>query len=120
VKSVLIVEDNPLNRELTRFILSTAGYEVLQAESAEEGLNLARERRPAVVLLDIHLPGMDGVAAAQLLRADPVTSGAKLLAITASAMKGDRERIMAGTFDGYISKPFRPQELLDAVKLAGG
>lgn len=115
MKTVLIVEDNPLNMKLARFILSGAGYAVLEAESAEDGLMLARQHQPAVVLMDVHLPGMDGITAARLLRADPSTSSTKLLAITASAMKGDREQIMNGDFDGYVAKPFRQQELLDAV-----
>jgi CheY-like chemotaxis protein len=118
MKSVLVVEDDPVNRELARFILSAAGYTVLQAGSAEEGLRLACVHRPAVVLLDIHLPRMDGVAAAQHLRSNPATSRAKLLAITASPLEGDRGRILSDVFDGYIAKPFLPQELLNAVKAA--
>lgn len=118
MKTVLVVEDNEFNMKLVRFILSDAGYKVLEAETAEDGLRLAREHRPPVVLLDIHLPGMDGLTAAQHLRADPATRGARLLALTASAMKGDRERIIAGGFDGYLGKPFHRQELLDAVGAA--
>jgi two-component system cell cycle response regulator DivK len=115
MKTVLVVEDNALNMKLARSVLSRAGYAVFEAVNAEEGLSLAREHQPAVVLMDIHLPGMDGITAVRKLRADPVTSGAKVLAITASAMKGDKERILAADFDGYVSKPFRLQELLDAV-----
>lgn len=115
---VLIVEDNAFNMKLARFLLTDAGYTVLAADNAEDGLKLAREHGPPLVLMDIHLPGMDGIAAAQCLRADPVTRSAKLLAITASAMKGDRERIIAGGFDGYLAKPFRKDDLLDAVRAA--
>jgi two-component system cell cycle response regulator DivK len=115
MNTVLIVEDNTLNMRLAHYILSNAGYAVLEATNAEDGLALARHHQPAVVLMDIHLPGIDGVTAAQRLRADPVTRGAKVLAITASAMKGDKERILAADFDGYVSKPFQIQELLDAV-----
>jgi two-component system cell cycle response regulator DivK len=112
---VLIIEDNALNMKLARAILSSAGYTVLEASNAEDGLALAREHLPATVLMDIHLPGIDGITAVQMLRADPATRGIKVLAITASAMKGDRERMLAASFDGYVSKPFQMQELLDAV-----
>ena len=113
--TLLIVEDNDLNLKLARTILVGAGYTLLEASTAEEGLALARSRQPPVILMDIHLPGMDGMAALQILRDDPATKQAKVLAITASAMRGDRERILAAGFDGYVSKPFRVQELLDAV-----
>jgi CheY-like chemotaxis protein len=118
MNTVLIVEDNVLNMKLAHSILTRSGYAVLEAMDAEEGLALAHEHQPAVVLMDIHLPGMDGITAARRLRADPVTRGAKVLAITASAMKGDKERILAADFDGYVSKPLLIQELLDAVDTA--
>jgi two-component system cell cycle response regulator DivK len=118
--SVLIVEDNPLNMKLARAILEGNGYQVLEATDAEQGLALARAHRPALVLMDIHLPGIDGITAAQRLRADPATQHAKLLAVTALAMKGDRERILAAGFDGYVSKPFRIAELRAAVAAALG
>jgi two-component system cell cycle response regulator DivK len=113
--TLLIIEDNELNLKLARTILTGSGYTLLEASNAEDGLALARQHRPPVVLMDIHLPGMDGMAALQILRSDPVTSHAKVLAITASAMRGDRERILGAGFDGYVSKPFRLQELLDSV-----
>lgn len=114
--TLLIIEDNDLNMKLARTILGGAGYNLLEATNAEDGLNLARAHGPAVILMDIHLPGMDGIAAFERLRADPLTAGARVLAITASAMRGDRERILAAGFDGYVSKPFRIHELLDAVR----
>lgn len=113
--SLLIIEDNDLNLKLARTILVGAGYSLLEATNAEDGIALARAQHPPVVLMDIHLPGMDGMAALQILRDDPATSDIKVLAITASAMRGDRERILAAGFDGYVSKPFRLQELLDSV-----
>jgi CheY-like chemotaxis protein len=113
--TLLIIEDNDLNLKLARTILVGAGYTLFEASNAEDGLALARTHKPPVVLMDIHLPGMDGIAALQILRDDPVTRNAKVLAITASAMRGDRERILEAGFDGYVSKPFRLQELLDAV-----
>jgi len=118
MKTVLVVEDNEINMKLVRFVLTEAGYNVLAAGTAEEGLRLAREHRPPLILLDIHLPGMDGLTAAQHLRADPATRGIKLLALTASAMKGDRERIIASGFDGYLGKPLPRDELLGAVSAA--
>ena len=114
--TLLIIEDNDLNLKLARTILVGAGYTLLEATNAEDGLALARTHRPPVVLMDIHLPGMDGMAALQILRTEEVTQHAKVLAITASAMRGDRERILSAGFDGYVSKPFRVQELLEAVK----
>jgi two-component system cell cycle response regulator DivK len=113
--TLLIIEDNDLNLKLARTILIEAGYTLLEATNAEDGLALARVHEPPIVLMDIHLPGMDGMAALQILRAEPTTRRTKVLAITASAMRGDRERILAAGFDGYVSKPFRLQELLDAV-----
>jgi two-component system cell cycle response regulator DivK len=117
---VLVVEDNALNMLLARTILSAAGYDVLEASNGEDGLALAREHQPAVVLMDIHMPGMDGITALQRLRADPATRDVKVFAITASAMQGDRERLLAGDFDGYVSKPFDIEELLGAVRTALG
>jgi two-component system cell cycle response regulator DivK len=103
---VLIVEDNPRNLKLARDVLAHAGYEVLEASSAEDGLALVRgERRPDVVLLDIQLPGMDGVQALEELRADPATAGIPVIALTAFAMKTDRERFLAAGFDRYVEKP---------------
>jgi two-component system, cell cycle response regulator DivK len=118
MNTVLIVEDNALNMKLAGTILRSAGYTVLEATNAEEGLALVREHQPGVVLMDIHLPGVNGITAVQMLRADPITRKAKVLAITASAMKGDKERILAARFDGYVPKPFQIQELLDAVSAA--
>jgi CheY-like chemotaxis protein len=118
MSTVLIIEDNALNLRLASAILSSAGYSVLEASSAEDGLVVAREQRPAVILMDIHLPGMDGIAAMQRLRADPVIRGTKVLLMSASAVADDAERILAAKFDGHVSKPFDIQELLDTVATA--
>jgi CheY-like chemotaxis protein len=115
MSTVLIIEDNALNLRLASAILSGAGYSVLEASSAEDGLLVASEQRPAVILMDIHLPGMDGIAALQRLRADPAMGGTKVLLMTASAVADDAERIVAARFDGLVSKPFDIQELLDTV-----
>jgi two-component system cell cycle response regulator DivK len=118
MSTVLVVEDNALNMRLASAILSGAGYSVLEASNAEDGLVLAREHRPDAILMDIHLPGIDGITALQKLRADPVIGKTKVLLITASTMEADAQRISAAKFDGHISKPFEIQALLDAVAAA--
>jgi two-component system cell cycle response regulator DivK len=115
---VLLVEDNHINAEMAEAVLEDAGYQVLVAENAEEALSLAQTHRPGLVLMDIHLPGIDGLTALQQLRSDPQTRAAKVIAVTAMAMKGDREQFLAAGFDGYVSKPFRVVALLDAIRAA--
>jgi two-component system, cell cycle response regulator DivK len=115
---VLIVEDNPRNLKLARDVLNHAGYDTLEAANAEEGLALARERHPGVVLLDIHLPGMDGVQALGCLRGDPATADIPVIALTAFAMRTDRERFLAAGFDHYVEKPLDIRELRRHVATA--
>ena len=112
---VLIVEDNPANMKLAVFLLERAGHEVLQATDAEAGIRLAHERQPRLILMDVQLPGMDGLAATRQLKADAATSHVRIVALTAFAMRGDRERIEAAGCDGYIAKPLRYQEFLKVV-----
>jgi len=112
---ILVVEDNAVNMRLTVTLLQREGHEVLEAADAEEGTRLARERLPELILMDVQLPGMDGLAASRLLKADPLTRGIKIVALTALAMKGDRERVAAAGCDGYISKPIRYQHFLKVV-----
>ena len=109
---VLIVEDNPANMKLATFLLESAGHTVLSATDAEAGLTLARGERPDLILMDIQLPGMDGLEATALLKRDDATSAIPVIALTALAMKGDEERIRAAGCDGYIAKPMRYQEFL--------
>ena len=115
---VLLVEDNHINARMAEAVLEDAGYQVLVAENAEEALSLAQTHRPGLVLMDIHLPGIDGLTGLQQLRSDPQTRAAKVIAVTAMAMKGDREQFLAAGFDGYVSKPFRVVALLDAIRAA--
>jgi two-component system, cell cycle response regulator DivK len=115
---VLIVEDNPRNLKLARDVLNHAGYATLEAANAEDGLELARQRRPGVVLLDIQLPGMDGMQALDRLRADPSTRDIPVIAVTAFAMKADRERFLAAGFDRYVPKPLDIHELRRQVAAA--
>ena len=113
---ILIVEDNPQSLKLVRDILQVKGYQTLETETGEEGVRLARERQPALILMDIQLPGINGIEALQRLRADPVTSATPVIAVTASVMTQDRSRIMAAGFDGFQSKPISVNQLLATVR----
>ncbi len=112
---ILIVEDNEKNRKLVRDILLFKGYRILESETAEEGIRLARENIPALILMDFHLPGMNGIEAFKVLRADAATSSIPVIAVTASAMTEDRQRMMAAGFDGLQTKPINVKEFLAAV-----
>jgi two-component system cell cycle response regulator DivK len=112
---VLIIEDNAVNLRLAIFLLESAGHLVLSATDAEAGLALAKSQHPNLILMDIQLPGMDGLEATRLLRRDVETSGIPVIALTALAMKGDEERIRAAGCDGYIAKPMRYQEFLATI-----
>jgi two-component system cell cycle response regulator DivK len=113
---ILIVEDNDKNMKLTRDLLRFHGFETIEARSAEEGIALARERRPHLVLMDIQLPGMDGVSALRELRQDAATAAIPVVALTASVMKEDRERFDKAGFDGFITKPISVKEFPDQVR----
>ena len=113
---ILIVEDNDKNRKLVRDALHFKGYQTIEAETGEDGVRLARERHPALVLMDVQLPGISGIEALTQLRADPVTRSIPVIAITASVMPQDRQKIMAAGFDGYQPKPIRVKEFLEAVR----
>jgi two-component system cell cycle response regulator DivK len=113
--TILIVEDNPANLKLTTTVLEHAGHRVLHAESAAIGMAVARYYKPDLILMDIQLPGMDGLQATRLLKADAETSRIPIVALTAFAMKGDEERILAAGCDGYIAKPFDYKQFLAQV-----
>jgi two-component system, cell cycle response regulator DivK len=112
---ILVVEDNPTNMNLAKFLLESAGHDVLSATDAEVGMTLARDEQPNLILMDMQLPGMDGLEATMRLKRDKATSAIPVIALTALAMKGDEERIRAAGCDGYIAKPMRYQEFLAAV-----
>ena len=112
---VLVVEDNSANMTLAVFLLQSAGHSVLSARDAEAGLTLARDEQPDLILMDIQLPGMDGLQATALLKRDDATRAIPVIALTALAMKGDEERIRAAGCDGYIAKPMRYQEFLATI-----
>jgi two-component system cell cycle response regulator DivK len=112
---VLVVEDNASNMTLATFLLKSAGHTVLGATDAEKGLTIARAEQPELILMDIQLPGMDGLEATALLKADAATRAIPVIALTALAMKGDEERIRAAGCDGYIAKPLAYREFLATV-----
>jgi two-component system cell cycle response regulator DivK len=102
---ILVVEDNPRNRKLVRDVLEYAGYRTLVAENGEQGVELASAHQPDLTLMDVQLPGIDGLEALSRLRADRATARLRVAALTASAMKEDRDRLLAAGFDGYLEKP---------------
>ena len=115
-RKVVVVEDNELNMKLFREVLESSGYRMLEARTGERAVALTTEHRPDLVLMDIHLPDIDGVEALRILRADERTASVPVVALTAQAMEGDRERFLAAGFDGYLSKPVNIADLLDAVR----
>jgi two-component system cell cycle response regulator DivK len=117
---ILIVEDNPANMQLATFLLEHAGHEVLPANDADTALRLARDQHPDLILMDVQLPGMDGLQATGELKRDSRTSAIKVLAFTSFAMTGDAERIRAAGCDGYISKPIGVEEFVAQVEGALG
>jgi two-component system cell cycle response regulator DivK len=112
---VLIIEDNAANMTLATFLLQSAGHSVLRASDAETGVTLARAEQPDLVLMDIQLPGMDGLEATALLKRDKSTRDIPVIALTALAMKGDEERILAAGCDGYIAKPLAYKDFLATI-----
>lgn len=113
---VLVVEDTPANLKLVNMLLDKAGYQVLLAVNALDGIALAREHLPNLILMDIQLPGMDGLTATRLLKESVATRHIKIVALTAFAMKGDEERLIAAGCDGYIAKPIQYQSFLAEVE----
>jgi CheY-like chemotaxis protein len=113
---ILIVDDNVQNLKLARVILANEGYEVWTAADAEDALALLRTSRPKVILMDIQLPGMDGLQLTRQLKADPSTRSIAVIALTAYAMKGDEEKALAAGCDGYVSKPIDTERLPEIVR----
>lgn len=114
---VLIVEDNPINRELVDYLLRAHGFETFKAMDGAIGLDVARRERPDLILSDIQMPGMDGIEFARQLKRDPQLSATPLVALTALAMVGDRDRILAEGFDGYIAKPVDPKTFIESINV---
>jgi CheY-like chemotaxis protein len=113
---ILIVEDNEKNRKLVRDVLTFKGYRLAEAETGEDGVRLARELRPDLILMDIQLPGINGITALGQIRQDATISRTPVIAVTASAMTHDRQKIMAAGFDGYQSKPINVKDFLASVR----
>jgi two-component system cell cycle response regulator DivK len=113
---ILIIEDNEKNRKLVRDVLQFKGYRTMETETAEEGLRLAVEKSPALILMDIQLPGIDGITALKQLRADPRTKQIPVIAVTASAMMHNRQTMSAEGFDGYQTKPISLKDFLEEVR----
>jgi CheY-like chemotaxis protein len=113
---ILIIEDNERNLKLVRDVLQFNGFQTAEARTAEDGLALASVSRPDLVLLDLQLPGIDGMEAFRQLRGSPPTAGVPVVAVTALAMKDDRERVLRAGFDGYLEKPISVRELASQVR----
>ena len=113
---ILVIEDNEKNRKLVRDVLTFKGYTIVEAETGEEGVRLAKERLPKLILMDIQLPGIDGIEALRQIRAHDATRAIPIVAVTASAMDRDRQQIMAAGFDAYQSKPLNVKEFMAAVE----
>ena len=113
---ILIIEDNEKNRKLARDVLQVKGFKTIESASAEEGLELARNQSPALILMDIQLPGMDGIMAMKQLKAEPKTKNIPIIAITASAMTHNRQTMLAEGFDGYQTKPISLKDFLGEVE----
>jgi two-component system cell cycle response regulator DivK len=113
---ILIVEDNDKNLKLVRDVLQVKGYSTIEAGTAEDGIRLAHERKPDLILMDIHLPGISGIEALKVLRADDATAAIPVIAVTASVMQQDRKQITEAGFDAYVGKPLNIKEFLNAVR----
>ncbi|MCF6157683.1 MAG: response regulator [wastewater metagenome] len=110
-KNVMVVEDNEKNRKLMRVILKANGYNVIEATTGEEALNLLKDQKPDIILMDIQLPGIDGITLVKHIKADATTNDIPIVAVTAYAMKGDEQKILDAGCNAYISKPINTQEL---------
>ena len=115
-RTALVIEDNEQNLYLVTFLLENNGDQVVQARDGREGIELAARMRPALILLDIQLPGMDGYQVAQALRGNPALAGVPIVAVTSYAMAGDRERALAAGCSGYVEKPIDPETFIRDVE----
>ena len=116
MNTILIVEDNEMNMKLARDVLQAKGYATLEAVTGEAGVRAAIENKPDLVLMDIHLPGIDGIEALRQVRADPGCAAIPIIAFTASVMQADRSEIQAAGFDGFLGKPINLKEFLETIK----
>jgi CheY-like chemotaxis protein len=115
IKTILVVEDNELNMKLVRGLIKIGKYRMLEANDAELGIQLVREKRPDLVLMDIQLPGMDGLSATKIIKEDPELEDIPIVALTSYAMQGDKEKALAAGCTGYIAKPIDTRKFLETV-----
>ena len=113
---ILVVEDNEMSRKLVRDVLTVKGYTIVEAETGEEGVGLAQERRPSLILMDVRLPGIDGIKALGRLRAEVATRAIPVMAMTASVMTNDRQKVLDAGFDSFQSKPIKIKDFVAAVE----
>lgn len=116
VNKILVVDDNGTNRKLLRVILKSIGYETIEAEDGQQGVELARDFRPALIIMDIQMPVLSGNEALKILKADQATAEIPVVALTSYAMSGDKEKFLGKGFDSYIAKPVEQKKLLDTIK----
>lgn len=114
-RNILVIEDNKLNMKLMRGIFKLGNYQIIEAFDAETGIRLAREHKPFLILMDIQLPGMDGLNATQIIKSDPLLKDISVVALTGFAMQGDEEKAKASGCDGYITKPINVNEVLETI-----
>ena len=114
-RKVLIVEDNHMNMVLVKEILTLNGYEIVEAESGCEAIKVLDAERPDIILMDLHLPGMDGITATRIIKSEERNKSIPVLALTASAMRGEEAQLIRQGFDGYVAKPIEIKKLLDAI-----
>jgi CheY-like chemotaxis protein len=114
-KTVLVIEDNEMNMKLVRVLLQMGQYDILEAMDAESGIPLARAHKPDLILMDIHLPGMDGLSATRIIKADPALKQIRVIALTSYAMEGDEKKAIEAGCDGYITKPIDTRTFLDTI-----
>ena len=115
-KTILVIEDNALNMKLVKSLLSIGHYNIIEAADAETGVTLARDKKPDLILMDIHLPGMDGLTATRLIKEETSLKGIPVVAFTSFAMEGDEEKAMEAGCAGYITKPLNTQNFLSTVE----
>ena len=113
---ILVVEDNDMNMQLVEFLLEEGGYSIVKATSGEEALAITREQAPDLILMDIHLPGMDGLSVVRAMKADARTARVPIVALTAHAMRGDKDRFLEAGCDGYISKPIDVKTFIASIR----
>jgi len=115
-KTVLVIEDNEMNMKLVRVLLQMGQYDILEAADAESGIPLARAHKPDLILMDVHLPGMDGLSATRIIKQDPALKQIRVIALTSYAMEGDETKANKAGCDGYITKPIDTRTFLDTIR----